>query len=254
MSDTGVKELPKGYEPKDVEEARRAFWEADKTFTPSPEAPGEAYAIVIPPPNVTGNLHIGHALNLTLQDVLCRHARQLGKNVLWVPGEDHAGIATQNVVERRLKAEGKSRHDLGREAFVERVWQWKEEYGENIRRQIKAMGASVDWSRERFTLDEGLSRAVRRVFVRLHNEELIYKGRYIVNWCTRCHTALPMTRSSTPRRRPTSGISATPWKTARANWSSPPPGRRPCSATRPCACTPKTNATPPLWAKRSACL
>ncbi len=190
MSDTGVKELPKGYEPKDVEEARRAFWEADKTFTPSPEAPGEAYAIVIPPPNVTGNLHIGHALNLTLQDVLCRHARQLGKNVLWVPGEDHAGIATQNVVERRLKAEGKSRHDLGREAFVERVWQWKEEYGENIRRQIKAMGASVDWSRERFTLDEGLSRAVRRVFVRLHNEELIYKGRYIVNWCTRCHTAL----------------------------------------------------------------
>ncbi len=190
MSDTGVKELPKGYEPKDVEEARRAFWEADKTFTPSPEAPGEAYAIVIPPPNVTGNLHIGHALNLTLQDVLCRHARQLGKNVLWVPGEDHAGIATQNVVERRLKTEGKGRHDLGREAFVERVWQWKEEYGDNIRRQIKAMGASVDWSRERFTLDEGLSRAVRRVFVQLYNEGLIYKGRYIVNWCTRCHTAL----------------------------------------------------------------
>ena len=190
MSDTGVKELPKGYEPKDVEEARRAFWETDKTFTPSPEAPGEAYAIVIPPPNVTGNLHIGHALNLTLQDVLCRHARQLGKNVLWVPGEDHAGIATQNVVERRLKTEGKGRHDLGREAFVERVWQWKEEYGDNIRRQIKAMGASVDWSRERFTLDEGLSRAVRRVFVQLYNEGLIYKGRYIVNWCTRCHTAL----------------------------------------------------------------
>ncbi len=190
MSDTGVKELPKGYEPKDVEEARRAFWEADKTFTPSPEAPGEAYAIVIPPPNVTGNLHIGHALNLTLQDVLCRHARQLGKNVLWVPGEDHAGIATQNVVERRLKTEGKGRHDLGREAFVERVWQWKEEYGDNIRRQIRAMGASVDWTRERFTLDEGLSRAVRRVFVQLYNEGLIYKGRYIVNWCTRCHTAL----------------------------------------------------------------
>ena len=190
MSDTGAKELPKGYEPKDVETFWRTLWESEKTFTPSVTDAGEAYAIVIPPPNVTGNLHIGHALNLTLQDVLCRHARQLGHNVLWVPGEDHAGIATQNVVERRLAQEGKTRGDLGREAFIERVWEWKEEYGENIRRQIKAMGASVDWSRERFTMDEGLSRAVRRVFVQLYHEGLIYKGRYIVNWCRRCHTAL----------------------------------------------------------------
>ncbi len=190
MSELSGKELSKGYEPKEVEEARRAFWEANKTFTPRPENAGAPYAIVIPPPNVTGNLHIGHALNITLQDILCRHARQIGKNVLWVPGEDHAGIATQNVVERRLKEEGKGRHDLGREAFVDRVWQWKEEYGENIRRQIKALGASVDWTRERFTLDEGLSRAVRRVFVQLYHEGLIYKGRYIVNWCARCHTAL----------------------------------------------------------------
>ncbi len=187
-----AKELPKGYEPETVEERWRAFWEANATFTPETSAPADAgvYSIVIPPPNVTGNLHMGHALNLTLQDVLCRHARQLGKQTLWVPGEDHAGIATQNVVEKRLAKEGKNRHDLGREAFIERVWQWKEEYGENIRRQIKAMGASVDWTRERFTLDEGLSRAVRHVFVRLYNEGLIYKGLYIVNWCSRCHTAL----------------------------------------------------------------
>lgn len=186
--------LSKGYEPGDVEGAWRAFWETRNTFTPDLDDPAKAdaaaFSIVIPPPNVTGNLHIGHALNLTLQDVLCRHARQQGKQVLWVPGEDHAGIATQNVVERRLAEEGKTRYDLGREAFIERVWSWKEEYGENIRKQIKAMGASVDWTRERFTMDEGLSRAVRQVFVRLYNEKLIYKGSYIINWCNRCHTAL----------------------------------------------------------------
>ncbi|MDR1490825.1 MAG: valine--tRNA ligase [Desulfovibrio sp.] len=182
--------LPKAYEPEQVEARHRAAWEESGIFTSDPQDKAEAYSIVIPPPNVTGNLHMGHALNLTLQDILCRHQRQLGKQVLWVPGEDHAGIATQNVVERRLKQEGLTRRDLGREAFVERVWRWKEEYGDNIRRQIKAMGASVDWTRERFTLDEGLSRAVRRVFVQLYNEGLIYKGLYIVNWCCRCHTAL----------------------------------------------------------------
>ncbi|MDR2050472.1 MAG: valine--tRNA ligase [Deltaproteobacteria bacterium] len=182
--------LPRGYSPREVEARWRERWERNRTFTPVAPAEGEPFSIVIPPPNVTGNLHIGHAFNLTVQDLLCRHARQMGRTVLWVPGEDHAGIATQNVVERRLAAEGKSRHDLGREAFIARVWRWKEEYGENIRAQIKAMGASVDWSRERFTMDEGLSRAVRRVFVRLHREGLIYRGDYIVNWCTRCHTAL----------------------------------------------------------------
>ncbi|MDR1686970.1 MAG: valine--tRNA ligase [Desulfovibrio sp.] len=192
MSDARDSGLPAGYEPETVEARRRALWEEQHLFTPDLDAEAEAgaFSIVIPPPNVTGNLHMGHALNLTLQDILCRHARRLGRQVLWVPGEDHAGIATQNVVERRLKEEGTGRHALGREAFVERVWQWKEEYGNNIRRQIRAMGASVDWSRERFTLDEGLSRAVRRVFVRLYREGLIYKGLYIVNWCSRCRTAL----------------------------------------------------------------
>lgn len=182
--------LPKGYSPAETEARWRARWENGRVFSPTLPPAGGTFSIVIPPPNVTGNLHIGHAFNLTVQDMLCRHARQLGLTVLWVPGEDHAGIATQNVVERRLAEEGLSRHDLGRAAFVERVWRWKEEYGENIRRQIKAMGASVDWTRERFTMDEGLSRAVRRVFVSLYKEGLIYKGDYIVNWCPRCHTAL----------------------------------------------------------------
>ncbi|MDR1360456.1 MAG: class I tRNA ligase family protein, partial [Deltaproteobacteria bacterium] len=190
----GGPELPKGYEPENVERRWRAFWESRDSFALNLEDPvkaaAEPFSIVIPPPNVTGNLHMGHALNITLQDVLCRHFRQRGRQVLWVPGEDHAGIATQNVLERRLAQEGKTRHDLGREEFIRRVWRWKEEYGGNIRRQIKALGASVDWSRERFTMDEGLSRAVRRVFVRLYNEKLIYKGRYIINWCARCHTAL----------------------------------------------------------------
>ena len=186
MADT----LPKGYEPHGVEARWRKHWEENKTFTPDPDAPGEAYSIVIPPPNVTGALHMGHALNLTLIDVLCRHARQKGKNVLWVPGTDHAGIATQNVVERALAKEGKTRQDLGREAFVERVWAWRADYGHRILEQISAMGASVDWTRLRFTMDEGLSAAVRKVFVQLYNEGLIYRGDYIINWCSRCHTAL----------------------------------------------------------------
>ncbi len=182
--------LPKGYEPQDVESRWRTHWEENRVFTPDPQAEGEPFSIVIPPPNVTGALHMGHALNITLQDILCRYQRQKGKNVLWIPGTDHAGIATQNVVERQLAKEGKSRHDLGREKFVERVWQWREEYGGRILSQVRKMGASVDWTRERFTMDEGLSRSVRKVFVELYRKGLIYKGDYIINWCPRCHTAL----------------------------------------------------------------
>ncbi|NCC26082.1 MAG: valine--tRNA ligase, partial [Deltaproteobacteria bacterium] len=182
--------LPKGYEPREVEDRWREHWETNETFTPRADGPGESYSIVIPPPNVTGSLHMGHALNLTLQDILCRHHRQLGRKVLWVPGTDHAGIATQNVVERTLAAEGKTRDELGREAFIDRVWVWKEEYGNKILNQVRRMGASVDWTRLRFTMDEGLSRAVREVFVRLFDEGLIYRGDYIINWCPRCHTAL----------------------------------------------------------------
>ncbi|QGY40051.1 valine--tRNA ligase [Pseudodesulfovibrio cashew] len=184
------KELAKAYEPWDVEAKWEKHWEEDKTFSPDPDAPGDAYSIVIPPPNVTGVLHMGHALNLTLQDILCRFNRQQGKNVLWVPGTDHAGIATQNVVERQLKAEGLTRHDLGREKFIERVWEWKKEKGDHILSQIRSMGASVDWTRECFTFDEQRAKAVRQVFVKLYEEGLVYKGDYIINWCNRCHTAL----------------------------------------------------------------
>jgi len=185
-----TKTLTKGYEPQDVEARWRELWESGKTFSPDPDAPGEPYSIVIPPPNVTGALHMGHALNITLQDVLCRYQRQKGRKVLWVPGADHAGIATQNVVERRLLAQGKAREDLGREKFLERVWEWKQEYESRIHGQIKRLGASVDWSRVRFTMDDGLSSAVREVFVSLYEQGLIYRGEYIINWCSRCHTAL----------------------------------------------------------------
>ena len=182
--------LSKGYEPGDVEQKWLQFWEDEKTFTPDPDSAKDPYSIVIPPPNVTGTLHMGHALNLTLQDILCRFKRQQGYNVLWVPGTDHAGIATQNVVERALAQEGVSRDELGRERFVDRVWEWKQEYGDKILNQVQRMGASVDWSRLRFTMDDGLSRAVREVFVQLYEQGLIYQGDYIINWCPRCQTAL----------------------------------------------------------------
>jgi valyl-tRNA synthetase len=185
-----IKELAKGYQPEKVEEKWIRFWDENKSFTPDTKKTDKAYSIVIPPPNVTGTLHMGHALNLTLQDILCRHHRQKGFDVLWVPGTDHAGIATQNVVEKSLAARGVSREDMGREKFVQRVWEWKQEYGDKILNQVKRIGASVDWTRLRFTMDEGLSRAVREVFVRLYEQGLIYQGDYIINWCVRCHTAL----------------------------------------------------------------
>ncbi len=180
----------KTYDPSIVEPHWEKHWLENNTFTPDMNSDAEPYSIVIPPPNVTGALHIGHAFNLTLQDILCRHARQLGKKVVWIPGTDHAGIATQNVVERALAKEGKTRHDLGREKFIEKVWDWKEEYGNRILHQIRRIGASVDWSREAFTMNPNLAKAVRKVFVQLYNEDLIYKDKYIINWCTRCHTAL----------------------------------------------------------------
>ena len=183
-------DLPKAYEFDEVERRWYEYWMEHKTFAATMEDGKESFSIVIPPPNVTGVLHIGHALNNTLQDLLIRYHRMKGDNTLWVPGTDHAGIATQNVVERQLATEGKTRHDLGREEFIERVWEWREEKGGTIINQLKRMGASCDWDRERFTMDEGLSTAVREVFVRLFNEGLIYKGDYIVNWCPRCHTAL----------------------------------------------------------------
>ncbi|MBI5904977.1 MAG: valine--tRNA ligase [Deltaproteobacteria bacterium] len=183
-------EKDKAYDPSAAEERWYAAWLSAGVFHADPARPGEAYSIVIPPPNVTGSLHMGHALNITLQDVLIRYARMNGRNALWLPGTDHAGIATQNVVERELSREGVSRQELGRDAFIARVWKWKEESGGTILRQLKRLGAACDWDRERFTMDEGLSRAVREAFVRLYRKGLIYRGRYIINWCPRCHTAL----------------------------------------------------------------
>ena len=183
-------ELAKGYEPHDVEKKWYRTWTDAGYFHADPVDGRPAYSIVIPPPNVTGALHMGHALNNTLQDILCRWKRMAGHSVLWMPGTDHAGIATQNVVERQLAAAGQDRHDLGREAFIERVWQWKAESGGQIIGQLKRLGASCDWDRERFTMDAGLSKAVRTVFVRLYEEGLIYRDNRLINWCPRCHTAL----------------------------------------------------------------
>ena len=183
-------DLPKAYAFEEVEQRWYDYWLEHKTFSAEMTEGKDAFSIVIPPPNVTGVLHIGHALNNTLQDLLTRYHRMKGDNTLWVPGTDHAGIATQNVVERQLATEDTTRHDLGREKFIERVWEWKADKGGTIINQLKRMGASCDWDRERFTMDEGLSKAVREVFVRLYDEGLIYKGDYIVNWCPRCLTAL----------------------------------------------------------------
>ncbi|MDR3356267.1 MAG: valine--tRNA ligase [Spirochaetaceae bacterium] len=183
-------ELEKAYNPKSFEDRVYALWKGAGAFEPVEDAEGEPYTIVIPPPNVTGVLHAGHALNITLQDIAVRFQRMNGRPVLWVPGTDHAGIATQNVVEKKLRARGKSRVELGRDRFVEETWKVKAEHHEAISRQIEKMGASVDWTRERFTLDAGLSEAVREVFVTLYERGLLYKGLYLVNWCTGCGTAL----------------------------------------------------------------
>lgn len=182
--------LDKRYNPKDIESKWYEYWIENEYFKAESKSDKPSYCIVIPPPNVTGSLHIGHALDMTLQDIMIRWKRMAGFNTLWLPGTDHAGIATQNVVEKDLKTRGEDRHKLGREEFIERVWEWKKLYGGTIINQLRSMGASCDWSRERFTLDEGLSRAVREVFVRLYEEGLIYRGDYIINWCPRCHTAL----------------------------------------------------------------
>jgi len=182
-------QLTKAYSHKDIESKWYSHWLQSGLFEPAKGA-GRYFSIVIPPPNVTGSLHMGHALNNTLQDILCRYKRMDGFRVLWVPGTDHAGIATQNVVERQLAQKGTSRTELGRERFIETVWQWKREAGDLILHQLKALGVSCDWSHERFTMDEGLSRAVREAFVKLWQDKLLYRAQRLINWCPRCKTAL----------------------------------------------------------------
>jgi len=186
-------DLPKAYEPGAIEARWADFWIKENLFSTPTPPPGEArpvFTLLLPPPNVTGRLHMGHMLNQTQMDIIVRWHRMRGFLTLWLPGADHAGIATQMMVERQLAKEGKNRRQMGREAFIERVWEWKKLYGGAIFDQMKRLGASVDWDREYFTMDDNLSRAVREVFVRLHEEGLIYRGKYIVNWCPRCGTAI----------------------------------------------------------------
>jgi len=185
-----IGEIPKQYNPKETEDKWCRFWEENNLFSAKPNPSKKTFCIVIPPPNVTGILHMGHALNNTLQDILIRYHRMKGEESLWMPGTDHAGIATQNVVERAIAKEGLERKDLGREKFIERVWLWREQYGSTIIQQLKKLGASCDWGRLRFTMDEEYSKAVTEVFVRLYEKGLIYRGNYIINWCPRCSTAL----------------------------------------------------------------
>ena len=185
-----MNELPKTYDPSQVEDKWYAIWEREGYFYGDEDQPGPRFSVVIPPPNVTGVLTMGHVLNNTLQDILVRFKRMDGHVTVWIPGTDHAGIATQNAVEKQLAKEGLDRHRLGREAFLQRVWEWKEKYGRTILLQLRKLGASCDWRRERFTMDPGLSRAVREVFVRLYEKGLLYRGQRIIHWCVRCHTAL----------------------------------------------------------------
>ncbi|MDN5300958.1 MAG: valyl-tRNA synthetase [Thermoanaerobacteraceae bacterium] len=184
------KNLPSVYNPKEVEEKWYEYWERENLFYAEADSKKEPFTIVIPPPNVTGQLHMGHALNNTLQDIIIRAKRMQGYSALWLPGTDHAGIATEAKVKEQLAEEGLSKYDVGREKFLERVWAWKEKYGGTIIKQLKKLGSSCDWSRLRFTMDEGLSKAVREVFVRLYEKGLIYRGDYIVNWCPTCKTTL----------------------------------------------------------------
>src|SRR5436190_4589768 len=186
-----MSEVSKAYEPQSVETKWYQFWLEKKFFAADAASPKPAFSIVIPPPNVTGVLHMGHVLNNTVQDILARKARMDGKEVLWLPGTDHAGIATQVVVEKQIrKEEKKTRFDLGREEFLKRVWQWKEKHGSIIIEQLKKLGASCDWSRERFTMDPEYSRCVQKVFVDLYKKGLIYRGKRMVNWCPATQTAL----------------------------------------------------------------
>jgi len=182
--------MDKTYNPDAIEQRWYKIWEDNAYFAPGHTPGHDAYCIMIPPPNVTGSLHMGHGFNNTIMDTLIRYHRMKGDNTLWQPGTDHAGIATQMVVERQLEGEGKTRHDLGREAFIERIWQWRAESGGNITRQLRRLGSSLDWQHERFTMDDGLSAAVREVFVRLYEEGLIYRGKRLVNWDTKLHTAV----------------------------------------------------------------
>src|SRR4051812_47903225 len=236
--------LDKTYNPSETEPRLYEGWERAGAFACDPNSNATPYTIMIPPPNVTGSLHMGHALTFTIQDALIRWRRMQGRDALWQPGTDHAGIATQMVVERLLAAEGnQDRRSLGREAFVERVWQWKAESGGTIPRQLRRLGASLDWPRERFTMEEGLSKAGREVFVTLYRKGLIYRDRRLVNWDPKFQSAISDSKWRARRSGAASGTFGTRSRVSPAAASSSPRrGRRPCWATSPSRCIRRTNA------------
>lgn len=205
-----AKDLAKQYDPKNVEDRIYDFWLKGKYFHAKTEEGKKTYTIVIPPPNITGQLHMGHALDNTLQDILIRWKRMQGYDTLWVPGTDHASIATEAKIVEAMKKEGITKDDIGRDGFLKRAWEWKVAYGGRIIEQLKKLGSSCDWDRERFTLDEGCSKAVREVFVRLYEKDLIYRGNRMVNWCPCCKTSISDAESNMTRRTATSGIFFTP--------------------------------------------
>ena len=185
-----IDNISKAFEPAEAEARIYSSWQAERLFTPQPDPTKKPYTIVIPPPNITGQLHMGHALDNTLQDILIRVKRMQGYAALWLPGTDHASIATEAKIVERMRGEGISKEDIGREEFLKRAWEWKSEFGGRIIEQLKRLGSSCDWSRERFTMDEGLSEAVQEVFIRLYNKGLIYRGERIINWCPHCLTSI----------------------------------------------------------------
>ena len=246
-------ELPTSYAPGSVEGPLYQRWVERGYFTADASSDKPPFTIVIPPPNVTGSLHIGHAFEHTLIDALVRRARMQGMEALWLPGMDHASIAVHALVERALAEQGTNRRELGREAFIDRVWQWKAEHGGAILAQMRRLGDSVDWSRERFTMDEGLSRAVRTMFKRLYDDGLIYRAERLVNWSPHCARCCPTPRWTTGRSRASWSRSATAPTTARPSWW-PPPGSRRCSATPRWRCIRTTSGTPTWSAPSWNCL
>lgn len=232
--------MDKTYEPHSIEQRWYEFWEGQGHFRPSGE--GTPFCIMIPPPNVTGSLHMGHGFNNTIMDTLIRFRRMQGHNTLWQVGTDHAGIATQMVVERQLAAQSVTRLDLGREKFLEKVWDWKAESGGHITRQLRRLGSSVDWDRERFTMDEGLSEAVKEAFVRLYDDGLIYRGKRLVNWDPVLHTAISDLEVQSVEEKGSLWHFRYPLSDGSGHLVVARPGLRPCWEILLLRCIPKMNA------------